>query len=75
MPGLALVTKPAQPLKPKVITLKDIAASRPRNLFFVFVVERIVVNIRFPPLSAACTQEAGARSPTRSQAIEGLKLM
>ena len=60
LPGFALVTRPAHPLNPRVIRLKETAASRPRNLFFVFVVERIVVNIRFPPLSAACTQVAGA---------------
>lgn len=64
-PGLALVTNPAQPLNPRLIKLKVIAASSLTNLFLVSATGRIVVTmIRNPPLSVAGTQVASTRSPT-----------
>jgi len=60
----ALLTNPAHPFSPILATLRRTVARRPRNLSFVFVVERIAVNIIiFPPFAAVCPQAVSARVP------------
>jgi hypothetical protein len=65
--GFALLTSPAQPHSHMLPTQSKTIPRCRRNLFFVFVVERIVVSIFcFPLLSAACSQAVSASVPQRN---------
>jgi hypothetical protein len=73
LPAFALLTKPAQPLSPVEAKLKQASASRPRNLLFAFVVERIVVNIiAFPRNGRQVPNVLPRAFPTQHQATEGI---